>query len=414
MARKLAVLVKGYPRLSETFIAQEILALERLGLDLLIISLRRPTDPTVHDLHRAIRAQVLYLPEYLHDEPLRVLRGLLRSLRLPGFRRALGAWLRDLLREPTANRGRRWGQALVLAAELPADRDWLHIHYLHTPASVGRYAAMLRGLPFSLSAHAKDIWLSPAWDKRGKLAACAFAVTCTASGLAHLQALAPPGRVELVHHGIDLARFPAPHRRHLRDGSDPAAPVVVTCVARAVPKKGLDILLEALALLPPGLHWRFVHLGSGSELVRLQARARALGLDGRVEWRGAGDSRCVLALLREADIFCLPARIARDGDRDGLPNVLLEALSQKLAVISTPIGAIEEVITDGMTGCLVPAEDPRALAAALLRLARDPEQRQHLGEAGRARVERDFRFEDSIGRLARRFGVRVTDVEAVG
>lgn len=412
MAPRLAVVVKGYPRLSETFVAQEILALERLGLDILIVSLRRPTDPTVHDLHRAIRASVLHLPEYLHDEPLRVLRGLLRSLRLPGFRRALATWLRDLLRDPTANRGRRFGQALVLAAELPADRDWLHVHYLHTPASVGRYAAMLRRLPYSLSAHAKDIWTTPAWEQREKLADCAFAVTCTAANLRHLAALAPPGRVELVHHGIDLSRFPDPRRPHRRDGSDPDDPVVVASVARAVPKKGLDLLLRALAVLPADLHWRFAHIGGGDGLPRLGALAEELGIGRRVEWRGPADSARVLALLREADLFCLPARVAPDGDRDGLPNVLLEALSQRLAVVATPVGAIGELIEDGRTGLLVPPEDPDALAAAIADLAQDPERRRELGDAGRARVERDFRFADNIGRLAAKFGLRVPDVDA--
>lgn len=408
---RLAVVVKGWPRLSETFIAREVLALEELGLDLLIVSLRRPTDPAVHDLHRAVRARVLYLPEYLHDEPLRVLRGLVACLRLPGFGRTFVAWLRDLVRDPTANRGRRFGQALVLAAELPADRDWLHVHYLHTPASVGRYAAMLRGLPFSLSAHAKDIWTTPDWEKREKLAECAFAVTCTRAGFRHLAALAPPGRVALVHHGLDLDRFPPPQRAPGPDGSDPRAPLVIATVARAVAKKGLDLLVDALARLPADLHWRFVHIGGGSELDALRARTRALGLDARVEWRGPGDSRQVLELLREADLFCLPARIAPDGDRDGLPNVLLEALSQRLAVVATPVGAIGELVEDGVTGLLVPPEDPEALAQAILRLARDPALRRRLGDAGRARVERDFRFEDHITRLARHFGLETAEAE---
>ncbi|HEX8374912.1 MAG TPA: colanic acid biosynthesis glycosyltransferase WcaL, partial [Geminicoccaceae bacterium] len=131
----MAVLVKGYPRLSETFIAQEILALERLGLPILIVSLRRPTDGRVHDLHRAIRSPVLYLPEYLREAPLRVLRGLLAQLGNRHLGRTLATWLRDLRRDPTANRARRLGQALVLARELPAGFRHLHVQYLHTPGS---------------------------------------------------------------------------------------------------------------------------------------------------------------------------------------------------------------------------------------------------------------------------------------
>ncbi len=205
---RVAFVLKGYPRLSETFIAQEILALERRGLDILIVSLRHPTDSRTHPVHAEIRAPVLYLPEYLHREPMRVMRAWLRIRRRPEYRDARKLWLRDLARDFTANRIRRFGQALVLASELPEDVGRLHAHFLHTPSSVTRYAAVLRGLPWTGSAHAKDIWTTPEWDLREKLASCAWLVTCTATNCEHLSALAPQGRVELVYHGLDLRRFP--------------------------------------------------------------------------------------------------------------------------------------------------------------------------------------------------------------
>ena len=160
--------LKGYPRLSETFIAQEILALEQRGLKILIISLRHPTDRTTHPVHRLIRSALLYLPEYLYQEPRRVWRGWLRSRRRSGYRAARGAWLADLRRDPTPNRIRRFGQSLVLAAELPENVTHLHAHFLHTPASVARYAALITGLSWTVSAHAKDIWTIPVWEKRDK------------------------------------------------------------------------------------------------------------------------------------------------------------------------------------------------------------------------------------------------------
>src|ERR1700722_1907019 len=193
---RVAFVLKGYPRLSETFIAQEIHALEQRGLDILIVSLRHPTDRDVHPVHREIRAERLYLPEYLYQEPLRVWRGWRRARRLAGYRAARRVWLADLWRDKTPNRVRRFGQALVLAAEVPPDIGRLHAHFLHTPASVTRYAAMMAGLPWSVSAHAKDIWTSPAWEKREKLASADWAVTCTAAGHTHLAALAAdPERV---------------------------------------------------------------------------------------------------------------------------------------------------------------------------------------------------------------------------
>src|SRR5258708_11471224 len=141
---RVAFVLKGYPRLSETFIAQEILALERRGLDILIVSLRHPTDKAIHPVHRQITAECLYLPEYLYQEPLRVWRAWRKARRPPGYKAARRSWLADLWRDRTPNRIRRFGQALVLAAELPADIDRLPAPFIHTPASVARYAAMIR------------------------------------------------------------------------------------------------------------------------------------------------------------------------------------------------------------------------------------------------------------------------------
>jgi hypothetical protein len=235
IGRRIAVVVKGYPRLSETFIAQELLALEERGIDIEIWSLRRPTDKAVHPMHKRIRAAVRYLPEYLYQEPFRVLRAYVSATRRPGYRDLMRAFWPDLRRDPSANRIRRLGQAFVLARELPEETVHLHVHFLHTPASVVRYAALLTGLSWTFSAHAKDIWTTPDWEKREKLAEAAWGVTCTADGAANLQALAPEGRITLLYHGLDLSRFPPPpESRPARDGSDPADPVrIVTSAGRS-------------------------------------------------------------------------------------------------------------------------------------------------------------------------------------
>ena len=208
----MAVVVEGYPRLSETFIAQELLALQQRGYEFDIWSLRHPYDGgRTHPIHDQITAGRQYLPEYLYQEPLRVLRAWWRVRSLPGYRAAYATWRRDYARDRTSNRGRRWGQALVLAAELPADIRFLYAHFLHTPASVTRYAAMIRGIDWGFSAHAKDIWTIPEWEKREKIADAAFGVTCTGTGAAHLADLAPDqDRIGLVYHGLDLRRFPPP------------------------------------------------------------------------------------------------------------------------------------------------------------------------------------------------------------
>jgi glycosyltransferase involved in cell wall biosynthesis len=408
LAGRVAFVLKGYPRLSETFIAQEIEALESRGLAIDIFSLRRPTDGARHPVHAEIAAPVHYLPEYLKDAPGRVIAAWRRVRALPGYRAARRIWLRDLRRDPTPNRIRRFGQAIVLAAELAPEFGHLHAHFLHTPASVARYAAMIRHLPWSVSAHAKDIWTIPLWEKREKLADAAWAVTCTAAGRDHLAALAPvPERVALAYHGLDFDRFPPPGKRRdePRDGGDPAHPVVLLSVGRAVPKKGYDDLLAALALLPPGLAWRFVHIGGGEFAARLQTRAARLGIDGRIEWHGARAQPEILAAYRQSDLFVLAARVMPDGDRDGLPNVLMEAQSQGLACVSTRLPGIAELVEDGHTGVLVPPRDAPALAAALAALIGDPAGRARLGSAGEARVRRHFDGRAGIELLAARFGL---------
>ncbi len=404
---KTAFILKGYPRLSETFIAQEILALEKHGLEIEIFSLRFPTDGAVHPVHEAIASAVTYLPEYLYQEPLRVIRAWSAVRKRPGFKKAWATWHSDLIRDPTPNRVRRFGQALVLAHEMPADIDHIHAHFIHTPGSVARYAGMITGLPWSVSAHAKDIWTLAEWEKREKLADCDWAVTCTAANHAHLSALAPHGRVELVYHGLDFSRFPAIDEKS--SGPADSGPVTLLSVGRAVDKKGYSILIEALSALPAELNWRFVHIGGGPLRAKLEAQAAAAGIAGRIEWRGARTQAEVLAAYREADLFVLASRISPDGDRDGLPNVLMEAQSQGLACLSTAVSAIPELIADGETGMLVPPNDTAALAGALARLIGSPEERARLGRAGEARVRERFDMKGGIDQLAARFGLAPGD-----
>lgn len=406
MLGTVAFILKGYPRLSEAFIAQEILALEERGLDIAIVSLRHPTDPHVHPIHARIKAPVTYLPEYLWREPLRVWRGWRAARRNPRYRAARWAWLRDLARDLSPNRVRRFGQALVLARELPPGVNHLHAHFLHTPASVARYTSLLTGLPWSCSAHAKDIWTSPTWEKAEKLAECRWLVTCTAAGRDHLARLAPPGRVELAYHGLDPGRFPAAERvRPPRDGAAADDPVTILSVGRAVAKKGYDDLLAALATLPREVNWRFVHIGDGPLLAALRRQARAAGLDGRVQWLRAQPEDVVLEHYRASDLFVLASRVANDGDRDGLPNVLMEAQSQGLAVLATRLSAIPELIDDGVTGCLVAPRDRAALSAALAALIADPALRARLGRAGQERVRKSFSMSRGSSQLAAKFGL---------
>jgi glycosyltransferase involved in cell wall biosynthesis len=402
MTRSLIVVVlKGYPRVSETFIAHELAALERRGLLLHIVSLRRPYDALTHPVHATIRAAVSYLPEYLHEAPGRVLRGHVRALaRAPRqYGRAFGLWLRDLLRDPTPNRGRRFGQAGVLAAELPAGAAHLHAHFLHTPASVARYAAAMTGLDYSLAGHAKDVWTTPDWELRTKIAEARFTVTCTAAARARLDALAP-GRVDLVYHGLDRHLFAAPATFGSgRDGTDPDDPVRLLAVGRFQPKKGYPTLFEAVARVQA--RFRLTVVGYGPLDAVLRARVDALGLGNRVVWAGPLDQPAVRAQYRASDLLLVASEVAPDGDRDGLPNVVVEALSQGLPVVATRAAAIPELVIDGVHGRLVPPADVGGLAAAIEELVRDPDARRRMGAAGIRRIGDGWDLDAGADRVQR-------------
>lgn len=403
MSPPLAVVVKGWPRLSETFIAQELVALEEAGHQFEIWSLRFPTDVKRHPLHDKLQAKVRYLPEYLHQEPMRVLRAFLRARRLPGFSKAWAIWKADYARDRTRNRVRRFGQACVMAMELPLETRGLYAHFLHTPSSVARYAAIMRGLPWAFSAHAKDIWTSPDWELREKLAdparGASFGATCTAFGAEHLRGLSSdPARIDLIYHGLDLTRFPAAPDKPLRKTGDP---MHLLSVGRLVEKKGFDRLIDALALLPEGLDWRWTHIGGGELKTKMADHAERAGVASRIDWLGACDQPQVIKAMHAADLFVLPSRIAADGDRDGLPNVLMEAASQRLPILSTPVSAIPEFIDNGTHG-LLSDDHPQALANAIGSVADDPDKAANMADAALSRLKSDFGMGPGIIRLSER------------
>ncbi len=396
-----AVVLKGYPRLSETFIAQELRALEQQGLVLHLYSLRRPTDTKRHPVHDEIRAPVTYLPEYMHQHPVDIFKAWRWARYLPGYPAAWRLWRKDFRRDPTRNRLRRFGQAMVLAVGLPPKTRWIYAHFLHTPASVARYAGAMTQLPWCASAHAKDIWTTPTWEKREKLNEMAWLTTCTRYAAEHLRRLSTtPDKINLVYHGIDLEKFSdfSPPVNS-RDGSNSEDPVRILSVGRAVRKKGFDVLLSALAKLPPELAWRWCHIGDGTELKNLRLQAAELGLANRIEWRGPQAQNEVLAAYRAADLFVLPSIIADDGDRDGLPNVLMEAQSQTLCCVSTTVSGIPELIDHLKTGILVQPDDSEALSRSIAQLAGDPGLRLSYGMNGKKRVRTAFDARVTVARL---------------
>jgi glycosyltransferase involved in cell wall biosynthesis len=396
---RLAIVVKGFPRLSETFIARELEALEQRGLVFSLHALRRPgRDAALVD--NRVRAAPHYLPEYLHEAPARVAKAFAAARGLSGFNSAWRAFRQDLKSEFSRARLRRFGQACVLATSLPQEVRHIHAHFAHSPTSVARYAALMRGIGFSISAHAKDIWTAPAWDLESKLSEAAFTAVCNKAGYERLASLGDTARLHLIHHGLSKDTLANVARGQSRDGSDARDPIRIVCVARAVEKKGLRTLLDALSQLPYPLSFHVDHFGGGELLGALKEIARALQLSDRITWHGATPNAEVIAALDRADIFVLPAIVASDGDRDGIPNALLEAQGRGLVVLSTRVGGIEEAVGDGKTGRLVEAGDGAALAHALGELIRDPSLRERLGAAALVQARTAYDAEAGYDALA--------------
>jgi glycosyltransferase involved in cell wall biosynthesis len=286
-------------------------------------------------------------------------------------------------------------QAGLVAARIRSDgAGHVHAHFATAACEVATMAARLAGVTCSVTAHAKDIYhRDNARHLARRLAGAHTVVTVSAHNVAHLEdVLSTAGRLPDVRHianGVPLG--PA---------ADPTASQTLLCVARLVPKKGVDLLVEAAALL----HERHPHLevaiiGDGPLRPELTTQIDRLGLNNRVRLLGSATSSEVTTAMAAARVVVLPCRVDVDGDRDGMPTVLVEALARGVPVVSTDVVGIGELVTDGETGLLVGPEDAGALAGALDRLLTDPVLAARLGNAGRRRVHQRFRPEDSTRAL---------------
>jgi glycosyltransferase involved in cell wall biosynthesis len=386
-----------FPRISETFILDEIRALVRHGVPVRIYALHPPgRDARVHPEAEALAAGTIVLA----DPSRAALRGALADLSAC-LRAHPRATLRVLLRtalRPGPRSFRRLARAARLAALLRRDGvAHLHAAWAHSPASVARIASILTGIPWSMTAHAKDLHLSRPPSLRKKIASARFVLACTGGHRDLLRRIGSPGapglpepRVLLLHHGVDTRRF-APHADRGRPGATAARTPLVLSVGRLVHKKGFDVLLEAFALLRRlGVGARLEIVGEGPLRPDLERRVADLGLGDSVVLHGLRVRHEVLEAYRRADCVVLASRVTAAGDRDGIPNTLAEAMACGLPVVAARLPGTEELVVDGETGLLVPPEQPEALALALESVLRDPERRRRMGEAGRERVRRHF------------------------
>lgn len=393
---KICVMLTKYPVFSETFIAREILGLQRAGHSVRIAALDSWPWNRPNTIHAEIDAEIVHLSLLRPAHLVAVFRVWQRLRQQPVWDEVLALFHEDvrLIGRPAAIIA--LGKAMVWFqfgdASFP---EVIYAHWISRPASVARYAACLSGVPWCCSAHARDVWTAKPGVLRSRLASAWRTVTCNSQAYTSLQqATDRPDTVYLSHHGLDLLRF-SPPMREKPSGSD-HRPLTILTVGRAVPKKGFDTLLRALARVPSDIDWRMQHAGSGLGRYRLWWLAWRLGISRRVDWMGPIPSRQLLECYRRADLFVLASQVDRKGDQDGLPNVVVEACSQGLPCVSTRLPSIEDLIVDGSNGLLVPPGDPAGLAKAIEGLARDPGLRQRMGQAAERRVREQFDCEASI------------------
>lgn len=388
-ALRIGYVVKRFPRFSETFILNELLALESLGLHVEVFSLLDPPDEPRHARLVDLRAQVTRLAEI----PVPA------AIPDPGDA--------DLFAgvAPTA------AARLIAKAEHVAQvarlrgLDHLHAHFASDAATVALLAARRGGLTFSMTAHARDIYhhyidpMTDAAKRRAKLRAATFTVTVSDFNLRHLRTLCSEAssRIHRLYNGIDLTAFqPAAQTRRV--------PGRILAVGRLVEKKGFSDLIEACAELAAGgrtIDCRII--GDGPLHAALATQITARGLDGHVHLMGPMPQEKLAAALDEASIVTLPCIVTPDGDRDGLPTVLLEAMAKGLPVVTTTVTGGPEIVAADETGLLVPPGDPSALALALQRLIDDPDRAAEMGRQGRLRAETLFDLRASSARLASLF-----------
>ena len=396
-ALSIAYIIGSYPLLTTTFIDREISEARRQGARVHVVSLRPPDNRSLSPAQEALVASVSYV------RPIgvwRLIRAHVRFLRSrPGVLARTYVHLVTLRHDSLRSRVKtvlHVGLGVAAADMLAAKgSDHLHAHFIDRAAVAAWVSSLLLDLPFSVTAHANDIFVSPVLLAE-KLAAAEFAVTCTEYNRSYLLQEVGPSQADIVtiHHGIDLQSLPA---RRQSSGSSP----LVLAVGQLREKKGLRHLIDATALLADR-NFDVVIAGDGPLRAELQEQIESLGLGEKVRLLGAVSHDRVLELMQEATVFVLPAVVAADGDRDGIPNVILEAMAMELPVVATRHSGIPEAVIDGATGVLVEVGDPAALAAAILRVFDDAAGAARMGMEGRALVASRFDLERNIGQLLER------------
>ena len=399
----LGYILKGYPRISETFISNEILLLEKLGFAMRLFPMRKPRETFCHGSVKKIRARVDYLPtELLTDFPRLLVPSIFVAVKRPKtFLQTLRFATDGLIKGKELATLKHLLQAGYLAGNhlLPESNIvHLHGHFAHSPTSVTLFASQLAGIPFSFTAHAKDIYTSDKTKIARKIKQAEFVFTCTRHNKEYLEALVPNGTtpIHCIYHGIDLKLFNQP-----TPPTPVHTPYKLLTIARMTEKKGLPFLYNALSLLnKKGIDFQHTLIGDGDDKEKILNLISDLGLKKQCHCLGTRTHEEVLKQFKKSDLFVLGCVIAQNGDRDGIPNVLVESLAMGVPALSTTVSAIPEILINSQTGLTVPPSSHEALADGIIRLLSDNVLRQRLIDGGRKYVHDNFNNRQLIEKMA--------------
>ena len=399
----LCMVLKGYPRISETFISNEILLLESLGFHTHIMSMRHPREAFTHAGVKNIKASVDYLPSTIlkHLLPLGY-HNLMLALKKPkiylkAVKKAAARWMRTR-KSATI---KHLLQAGYFVHKCLPGKNIIHFqaHFAHSPTSVALFSSLLSGIPFSFFAHAKDIYTSDQRQLKEKIDMARFVVTCTKYNRNYLSQLAGKSTTPIfcVYHGINLDYF-SPKRNNI----ECKPPYKLLTVARMTEKKGLENVYHALAILRDK-KIKFTHtlIGEGDDNDKVLKLIKKLELEKVTKLSGTLTHEDVINHYADADLFVLGCQIARNGDRDGIPNVMAESMAMNLPVVATNVSGIPEFLEDRVSGMMVPQKDPKALARAMEAVLTDDDLRKQMTLEARKRITREFNNQKLIKDLAR-------------
>jgi len=406
----LGYVLKGYPRISETFISNEILLLEKMGFELHLFPMRRPRENFSHASVKKIKARVDYLPTELFADFCRLISpNIFLAVKRPSaYRRTLQISAEGIQKNKGTVASLATLKHLLQAGYLTnnillKERNIVHLHghFAHSPTSVTQFASFLSGTPFSFTAHAKDIYTTDKKKLRRKIEHARFITTCTNYNEVYLKTVAGNSSTPIfcIYHGIDIDLFQP------QGQTCPVVPYQILTVARMTEKKGLPTLYKALKILYESeVQFHHTLIGDGDDREKILALISSLGLNSCCEWVGTQTHEKVLQHFSKSDLFVLPCEIAKSGDRDGIPNVLVESLAMGVPALSTEVSAIPEILLNDRTGITVPPSDPDQIAQAVKRMLTDHVLRRKLITNGRKYVEAEFdnrKWVEKLGNLFR-------------